>query len=62
MTTMTRIVPRPPLGPYPHLLLCGHVGSAPMRRRMRMTSSMVFMTVDRMRNVDWLHPRKELWG
>jgi hypothetical protein len=44
------------------LLLCGHVGSAPMRRRMRMTSSMVFMTVDRMRNVDWLHPRKELWG
>lgn len=59
MMTIIRIVPRPPLGPYPHLLLCGHVGSAPMRRRMRTTSRMVFITTYRMRSADWLHPQKE---
>jgi hypothetical protein len=38
MTTMT---PTIPLGPYPHLLLCPHVGITPTKARIRMIRRMV---------------------
>src|SRR3972149_10451206 len=37
----TRIVPTVPLGPYPQLRLCGHVGSTPTSIRTRITSRIV---------------------
>lgn len=33
--------PSPPLGPYPQLLLWGHEGNEPTRKRIRMISSTV---------------------
>lgn len=41
MITITRMVPSPPLGPYPHFALCGHVGSEPMTMRMSTMKRMV---------------------
>ena len=36
ISRINRMVPRPPLGAYPQFLLCGQVGSAPIRIRMMM--------------------------
>jgi hypothetical protein len=38
---MMRIKPRPPLGPYPQLLLCGQAGNAPSNIRTSRTINMV---------------------
>ena len=39
--TINRIVPIPPLGQYPQFLLYGHLGTAPINKRMRITTKMV---------------------
>jgi hypothetical protein len=39
--TITNTNPRPPDGPYPHFLLCGHAGTAPSKSKMRTTSRTV---------------------
>ena len=41
MRTIKRIVPIPPLGQYPQLLLYGHLGTAPINKRMRITIRMM---------------------
>jgi hypothetical protein len=38
---MIRIKPIPPLGPYPHPRLCGHVGMTPISIRIRIMSKIV---------------------
>ncbi len=38
---MIKIVPKIPLGPYPHLELCGHDGKAPISNKIRMITSIV---------------------
>jgi len=38
--TIKRIVPIPPLGQYPQFLLYGHLGNAPINKRMRITNRM----------------------
>src|SRR3972149_511716 len=40
----TRISPTVPLGTYPQLRLCGHVGSTPTSIRIRITSKIVPIT------------------
>jgi hypothetical protein len=35
--------PNPPLGKYPQFALCGHVGNAPTRSKIRITMSMVLI-------------------
>ena len=39
MRTIIRIVPKIPLGPYPQLWLCGHVGKAPTSKIMIIIST-----------------------
>jgi len=39
--TIKRIVPIPPLGQYPQLRLYGHLGTAPINKRMRITNRMM---------------------
>lgn len=41
MITITTTNPSPPLGPYPHDLLCGHVGIAPINTRIKTISRIV---------------------
>lgn len=38
---MIKIVPKTPLGPYPHAVLCGHVGNAPINNKIKITNSTV---------------------
>ena len=38
---ITKTVPNPPVGPYPQFLLCGHVGKAPIRNKIKITRMMV---------------------
>jgi hypothetical protein len=38
---MTTISPMPPVGPYPQLLLCPHVGNTPTKARIRMIRRIV---------------------
>ena len=45
ITTINRIRPRIPLGKYPQLLLCGHVGNAPTSSRITRTKSSVPIVV-----------------
>jgi hypothetical protein len=45
MRTITRIVPRIPLGPYPQFWLCGHRGKAPTNKIMIMTSTISPMSI-----------------
>jgi hypothetical protein len=40
-TNMTRITPKPPVGPYPQFRLYGHVGRAPIKARMSNTTKTV---------------------
>jgi hypothetical protein len=39
--TITNTVERTPVGPYPHDLLCGHVGKPPINKARRITKSIV---------------------
>jgi hypothetical protein len=51
---MIRIIktrPRPPLGPYPQLRLCGQEGIAPRSIKIRITSRTVIMA----------SPQEESW-
>jgi hypothetical protein len=41
ISKITTTRPRPPLGPYPQLLLCGHEGKAPINSRMSTMSRIV---------------------
>lgn len=41
MITMSKIAPRPPLGPYPQLRLYGQAGAAPKRRSTSKTRRIV---------------------
>lgn len=41
MRTMTRTSPTPPVGAYPQLLLCDHVGSAPTSAKIKITINIV---------------------
>jgi hypothetical protein len=41
MSTMSNTVPNIPLGPYPHPLLCGQVGTAPIKSTINTISSIV---------------------
>jgi len=41
MRMITTTKPSPPLGAYPQLRLCGHVGNVPRSIRMRITSRIV---------------------
>jgi hypothetical protein len=45
--TITKSKPRPPLGPYPQLLLCPHVGNTPTKARIRIIRRMVPRLMDR---------------
>ena len=38
---MMTISPMPPLGPYPQLLLCPHVGNTPTKAKIRMIRRIV---------------------
>jgi hypothetical protein len=42
---MTTISPTIPLGPYPQLLLCPHVGSTPTKARIRIIRRIVPMLI-----------------
>ncbi len=41
MSTMINTVPNIPLGPYPHALLCGQVGTAPIKSTINTINSIV---------------------
>jgi hypothetical protein len=41
MSTMSNTTPNIPLGPYPHPLLCGQVGTVPIRSTINTISSIV---------------------
>jgi hypothetical protein len=42
---MITISPMPPLGPYPQLLLCPHVGNTPTNAKMRIIRRIVPMLI-----------------
>jgi hypothetical protein len=42
---MITISPMPPLGPYPQLLLCPHVGNTPTNAKMRIIRTIVPMLI-----------------
>jgi hypothetical protein len=50
---MTTISPMPPLGPYPQLLLCPHVGNTPTKAKIRMIRRIVPILIYHLLEIDF---------
>ena len=54
--TINKTMPKPLLGPYPHLRLCGQLGKAPIKSNTRAINRIVPKVILTLLNYKWMFP------